>query len=94
MRFISYTALWTREFGPSLGQLICTTPAYSPESNGMAASFVKSFKRNYTYLARLDGAEVVLLQMTRWFDDYNAVHPHKALKMRSQREGRLSNSPH
>jgi len=27
-----------------LGLLICTTPAYSPESNGMAESFVRTFK--------------------------------------------------
>lgn len=37
-----YTAIETREFGESLGLLVCTTPAYSPESNGMAESFVKT----------------------------------------------------
>jgi transposase InsO family protein len=37
-----YTANETRTFGESLGLLICTTPAYSPESNGMAESFVKT----------------------------------------------------
>src|SRR5262249_18764107 len=31
-----YTALETRAFGESLGLLMCTTPVYSPESNGMA----------------------------------------------------------
>jgi putative transposase len=41
-----YTAHATRAFGESLGFLVCTTPAYSPESNGMAESFVKTFKRD------------------------------------------------
>jgi transposase InsO family protein len=36
-----YTAHETREFGRSLGLVVCTTPAYSPESNGMAECFVK-----------------------------------------------------
>jgi transposase InsO family protein len=31
-----YTAIETREFGENLGLLVCTTPACSPESNGMA----------------------------------------------------------
>ncbi|WP_263974552.1 IS3 family transposase [Myxococcus xanthus] len=89
-----YTALETREFGASLGLLIRTTQAYSPESNGMAESFVKSLKRDYVHLARLDSAEVVLQQLPAWFADYNTIHPHKALKMRSPREFRLANSPH
>jgi putative transposase len=42
-----YTALETRDFGKQLGLLVCTTPAYSAESNGMAESFVKAFKRAY-----------------------------------------------
>jgi putative transposase len=34
-----YTAIETRDFGEKLGLLVCTTPAHSPESNGMAESF-------------------------------------------------------
>ncbi len=48
-----YTATETRDFGEKLGLLVCTTPAYSPESNGMAESFVKTFKRDYVYLNEL-----------------------------------------
>lgn len=90
----AYTANETRAFGANLGLRIRTTPAYSPESNGMAEAFVKSFKRDYVHLARLDSAEAVLRQLPAWFDDYNHVHPHKGLKMRSPIEYRRAASPH
>ena len=61
-------------------------PAYSPESNGMAESFVKTFKRDYVYLNKLETAAAVLDQLGTWFDDYNEVHPHSGLQMRSPRE--------
>lgn len=83
-----YTAHETREFGRQLGFIVCTTPAYSPESNGMAEAFVKTFKRDYVYLHRLESASSVLLELHRWFDDYNNVHPHRGLNMRSPREYR------
>jgi putative transposase len=41
-----YTAAETREFGRASGLLVCTTPAYSPELNGMAEAFVESFNRD------------------------------------------------
>ena len=31
------TALKTKQFDESVGMVICTTPAYSPENNGMAS---------------------------------------------------------
>jgi transposase InsO family protein len=31
-------------------------------------------------------------QLPAWFDDYNTVHPHKGLNMRSPREYRILNS--
>jgi putative transposase len=37
-----YTAIETRDFGEKLGLLVCTTPAYSLESNGVAESFMKT----------------------------------------------------
>ena len=83
-----YTANETRAFGESLGFLVCTTPAYSPESNGMAESFVKTFKRDYVYLNKLETAATVLAQLGTWFDDYNEVHPHSGLRMQSPREYR------
>ncbi|RYZ62637.1 MAG: IS3 family transposase, partial [Proteobacteria bacterium] len=69
-----YTAHETRAFGRSLGMLVCNTPAYSPESNGMAEAFVKSFKRDYVYVHRLDDAASVMQQLQGWFDDYNERH--------------------
>jgi transposase InsO family protein len=86
-----YTAHETREFGRSLGLVVCTTPAYSPESNGMAESFVKTFKRDYVYLNRLDDADAVMRQLPIWFEDYNENAPHKGLKMKSPREYRRVN---
>jgi putative transposase len=74
-----YTAIETRDFGQKLGLLVCTTPAYSPESNGMAESFVKTFKRDYVYLNELHTATSVMQQLARWFEDYNEVHPHKGI---------------
>jgi transposase InsO family protein len=83
-----YTATETRAFGEKLGLLVCTTPAYSPESNGMAESFVKTFKRDYVYLNELHDAASVMRQLAGWFEDYNEVHPHKGLRMQSPREYR------
>ena len=84
-----YTAHETREFGEALGLLVCTTPAYSPESNGMAESFVKTFKRDYVYLNELRRrAPASCGSSQRWFEDYNEVHPHKGLRMQSPREYR------
>ena len=83
-----YTATETRDFGEKLGLLVCTTPAYSPESNGMAESFVKTFKRDYVYVNELHDAASVMRQLAAWFEDYNEVHPHKGLQMQSPREYR------
>ena len=54
----------------------------------MAESFVKSFKRDYVYLADLWTAADVLRDLPRWFDDYNRVRPHKGLRMLSPVEFR------
>jgi len=82
----------TRHFGKSLGLTVCNTPSYSPESNGMAEAFVKTFKRDYVYVNELRSAESVLALLPGWFEDYNSVHPHKGLKMMSPREFRSQTS--
>ena len=81
-----YTARDTVKFGRSIGLEICTTRPYSPESNGMAEAFVKTFKRDYVYLADLSSAYRVMEQLQGWFDDYNENAPHKGLKMLSPRQ--------
>ena len=48
-----FTAHETRAFGSECGFEVCNTPSYSPESNGMAEDFVKTFKRDYVDLADL-----------------------------------------
>jgi putative transposase len=85
-----YTAHETREFGRSLGLLVCTTPAYSPESNGMAEAFVKTFKRDYAYVNELTSAASVLAAVPLWMADYNESHPHRGLGMKSPREYRAA----
>lgn len=81
-----YVARETVFFGRSLGLEICTTAPYSPESNGMAEAFVKTFKRDYAYVGDLSSAERVREQLAGWFRDYNENAPHKSLGMMSPRE--------
>ena len=86
-----YTANDTVDFAESLGFLVCTTPPYSPESNGMAESFVKGFKRDYVYLDDRHTAGEVLRKLPDWIADYNQVRPHKGLNMMSPTEYRTLN---
>ncbi len=86
----AYTAYETQSFARFIGLEPRTTPYYSPESNGMAESFVKTFKRDYMAMHNLDTAERVMEQLPSWFEDYNEYHPHKGLKMKSPREYRRS----
>ncbi len=81
-----YTARETVRFGRELGFDICTTPPYSPESNGMAEAMVKTFKRDYVWVGDLSSADAVFKQLPNWFDDYNEHAPHKGLKMMSPRQ--------
>lgn len=83
-----YTAHDTVVQGETLGFVVCTTPPYSPESNGMAESFVKGFKRDYVYLADVRTGEELIQHLPAWFDDYNRVRPHRGLKMMSPMEYR------
>lgn len=80
-----YVARETVLFGRSIGLEICTTRPYSPESNGMAEAFVKTFKRDYVWLGDLSSARRVMEQLPAWFEDYNEKAPHKGLKMMAPR---------
>jgi len=81
-----YLANETIRFARAINLVPCSTPAYSPESNGMAEAFVKTFKRDYVYINDRPDAMTVLSQLDHWFNDYNENHPHKGLKMLSPRE--------
>ena len=88
-----YTAGETRDFARQLGLVPCFTPVRSPESNGMAEAFVKTLKRDYVRTTPLPDAATVLGLVSAWIDDYNTVHPHSALAMRSPVEFRSAINP-
>ena len=81
-----YTATETISFAKDRGFISCFTPVRSPESNGMAEAFVKTFKRDYVYVHDRPDAKTVMSQLRQWFEDYNEYHPHKGLKMKSPRQ--------
>ena len=83
-----YTAGETRKLAREIGLLPRTTPVESPQSNGMAEAFVKTFKRDYARVNARPDAASVLRQLDAWFEHYNTIHPHKALGYRSPREFR------
>jgi len=84
----AYTASQTRTFARQIGLLPLTTPVCSPQSNGMAESFVKTMKRDYiSHMPKPDRA-TALRNLAIAFEHYNEEHPHSALKYRSPREFR------
>ena len=81
-----YAATRTVEIATALNLRSCFTPVESPESNGVAEAFVKTFKRDYVRVSPLPNAEIALASVTKWMNDYNEVHPHSGLAYRSPRE--------
>lgn len=84
----TYTAERTRAFARQIGLLPLTTPVYSPQSNGMAESFVKTMKRDYIRHMPKPDRTTALRNLAIAFEHYNEEHPHSALKYRSPREFR------
>ena len=74
-----YTALDTLCTAERLHLVPITTPARSPESNGMSEAFVNTLRRDYLAGADLSTAAGALAQIPAWLADYNAVAPHSAL---------------
>lgn len=83
-----YVAHKTRQFARDLGLTPLTTPVCSPQSNGMAESFVKTIKRDYIAFMPKPDARTAMQNLARAFEHYNEHHPHSALKYRSPREFR------
>ena len=83
-----YTALDTLITADRLHLVPITTPAASPESNGMSEAFVNTLRRDYVTGADLSTAALVLDQIPAWIADYNAVAPHSALGYQSPHEYR------
>jgi putative transposase len=82
-----FTAKETPDFAAALGLVPCFSPVHSPEPNGIAEAFVKTFKRDYARIHPLPDAATVLRQIVRWFDDYNeSHHPHSGFGIISPRE--------
>ena len=81
-----FAAHKTVEIAVALNLSPCFTPVESPESNGMAEAFVKTFKRDYVRVSPIANAAAVLSLIDTWMEDYNTVHPHSRLGYRSPRE--------
>jgi len=75
----------TRALVRALGIEPVHTPVCSPQSNGIAESFVNTFKRDYVNLMDRSSAEIVLAQLPDAFMHFNEVHPHSSLKWKSPR---------
>lgn len=85
-----FAAQRTLEIAVALNLVPCFTPVESPESNGMAEAFVKTFKRDYVRINPIPEAAAALALIDSWMDDYNTVHPHSRLGYQSPREYILS----
>ncbi|MFC0574609.1 IS3 family transposase [Paraburkholderia solisilvae] len=83
-----YIADRTRAFASDIGLKPLTTPVCSPQSNGMAESFVKTMKRDYVAFMPKPDAVTAVRNLAVAFEHYNDKHPHSALKYRSPREFR------
>ncbi|WP_448649310.1 IS3 family transposase [Pseudomonas corrugata] len=84
----AYTAEQTRRLARQIGLQPVTTPVRSPQSNGMAESFVKTIKRDYVAHMPKPDRETALRNLAIAFEHYNEQHPHSALNYRSPREFR------
>ena len=85
-----FAAHKTIEIALALNLQPCFTPVESPESNGMAEAFVKTFKRDDVRVSPIPDAAAALALVDTWMEDDNTVHPHSRLGYRSPREYSLS----
>ncbi|EHZ2487703.1 IS3 family transposase [Escherichia coli] len=81
-----YRANETRQFARMLGLEPKNTAVRSPESNGIAESFVKTIKRDYISIMPKPDGLMAAKNLAEAFEHYNEWHPHSALGYRSPRE--------
>ncbi|WP_220709414.1 IS3-like element IS2 family transposase [Escherichia coli] len=81
-----YRANETRQFARILGLEPKNTAVRSPESNGIAESFVKTIKRDYISVMPKPDGLTAAKNLAEAFEHYNEWHPHSALGYRSPRE--------
>ncbi|EII8076156.1 IS3 family transposase [Escherichia coli] len=81
-----YPANETRQFARMLGLEPKSTAVRSPESNGIAESFVKTIKRDYISVMPKPDGLTAAKNLAEAFEHYNEWHPHSALGYRSPRE--------
>lgn len=84
----AYIAAQTRSFAREVGLKPVTTPVCSPQSNGMAESFVKTMKRDYVAAMPKPDAVTAISNLAIAFEHYNEHHPHSALRYHSPRQFR------
>ncbi|EOZ9969766.1 IS3 family transposase, partial [Escherichia coli] len=78
-----YRANETRQFARMLGLEPKNTAVRSPESNGIAESFVKTIKRDYISIMPKPDGLTAAKNLAEAFEHYNEWHPHSALGYRS-----------
>jgi len=76
-----YQRMGLKNFLETAGFVVCTTPVRSPESNGIAEAFFKSFKRDYVYQHPCETFTEIAGIIPVWIQDYNTRAPHSALGM-------------
>ena len=81
-----YVGAKSRQFARMLGLEPKNTAVRSPESNGIAESFVKTIKRDYISIMPKPDRLTAAKNLAEAFEHYNEWHPHSALGYRSPRE--------
>jgi len=76
-----YIKTTLKRFLENVGFVVCRTPIKSPESNGIAESFFRGFKRDYVYQSECESFDAVCRMIDGWVEDYNQKAPHGALGM-------------
>ncbi len=74
------------QFDMSCGLQAESKGVRSPESNGIAESFVKTIKRDYISVMPKPDGLTAAKNLAEAFEHYNEWHPHSALGYRSPRE--------